>query len=83
MLKMLRLGLCCLFHDVPEIKFRTTTVKYLTKLETEKTGSRLPYVADIVLHNAKMLRKAIEYCNNNGIGCFRINSQIWPVYTHK
>jgi UV DNA damage endonuclease len=34
------------------------------------------------MHNAKMLRKAAEYCVNNKIGCFRVSSRILPLKTH-
>ena len=32
--------------------------------------------------NAEALMAALEFCASNGIGCFRINSQILPLKTH-
>lgn len=75
---MLRLGLCCKFAR-EQIAFRTTTA---TSLRRKSVGERLRYVNDLCLHNAEALRRAIEYCAANGIGAFRINSQIMPVRTH-
>lgn len=75
---MLRLGLCCIFRKAP-IKFRRTTASYLLSL----SGSvRAAHLASICLHNADALYLALNYCANNGIGAFRINSQILPVKTH-
>jgi UV DNA damage endonuclease len=34
------------------------------------------------MHNADALYRALTYCADNGIGAFRINSQILPVKTH-
>ncbi|KHJ48376.1 UV damage endonuclease UvdE [Trichuris suis] len=79
---MIRLGLCCLFNEVP-IHFRTTTVRKLTEIE-KKQGiyDRLKYVSSIVLENALALQQAILYCAQKGIGCFRIGSGLFPCYTH-
>jgi len=75
---MLRLGLCCIFRDQP-IKFRKTTAAYLKRLAP---AARLSYVSEIVTDNAAALQAALGYCRNNGIGAFRINSQILPLKTH-
>ncbi|MEX1012823.1 MAG: UV DNA damage repair endonuclease UvsE [Waddliaceae bacterium] len=77
---MQRVGLCCLFIEEP-ICFRTTTARYLSKIE-EQGSSRLEYLAPIIESNLQNLYLAIQYCANNGIGAFRINSGLLPIYTH-
>ena len=32
--------------------------------------------------NAEALLASLQFCAENGIGCFRINSQILPIKTH-
>lgn len=73
-----RLGLCCVFHSAP-IRFRTTTATSLLRLAQ---GARLEKLAGLCRENAQSLYAAIEFCAANGIGCFRVNSQILPVKTH-
>ena len=75
---MTRWGLCCIFRDAP-IKFRRTTAKYSAKLSTDERMRRL---STICLHNAHSLLEALQFCRRNGIGAFRINSQILPLKTH-
>ncbi len=75
---MLRLGLCCIFMEQP-IKFRRTTAKYLSRFSRQEQLSRL---SGICMDNADNLMKALSYCHGNGIGDFRINSQILPLKTH-
>ncbi len=75
---MIRLGLCCQFITQP-IKFRTATATHLQSLRRPEQLSKL---SALCLANARALLKAIEYCGANDIGCFRINSQFWPVKTH-
>lgn len=75
---MIRLGLCCIFREAP-IKFRRTTAKYLLSLSGTARADRL---AAICMHNADALYRSLEFCARNGIGAFRINSQILPVKTH-
>ncbi len=74
----IRYGLCCVFSTVP-IKFRRTTAKHLLSLPQLKRSARL---SEICLHNAAALEQALDFCRNNAIGAFRINSQILPVKTH-
>lgn len=74
----IRLGLCCLFKEQP-IKFRRTTAAYLSRFSRTDQKNRL---SDICLENAKNLLKALTFCDQNNIGCFRINSQILPLKTH-
>lgn len=74
----LRLGLCCQFAEQP-IKFRTTTVTAMLKLERSQ---RLDRVSELCLINANALMDSIRFCRDNGIGAFRINSQILPIKTH-
>lgn len=75
---MIRLGLCCIFREAP-IKFRRTTAKYVLSLSGK---ARAAHLAAICLHNADALYRSLEFCASNGIGAFRINSQILPVKTH-
>jgi len=75
---MIRLGLCCIFKSEP-IKFRRTTAKYLLSLGQR---GRAAFLADLCRHNADALYRALQFCAANGIGAFRINSQILPVKTH-
>lgn len=75
---MPRLGLCCTFLDEP-IKFRSTTVRYVSTLASRE---RLRFLNELALHNARALGEAVAWCTKNGIGAFRVLSQILPVYTH-
>ena len=75
---MIRWGLCCIFREAP-IKFRRTTAKYSAKLSVDE---RLNHLSNICLHNAASLYEALQFCRLNGIGAFRINSQILPLKTH-
>ena len=73
-----RLGLCCIFRQEP-IKFRRTTAKFLGRLGRPE---QLAALASLCRHNADALSRALRYCSDHGIGDFRINSQILPLYTH-
>ncbi len=75
---MLRLGLCCKFEAEP-IKFFTTTALHAGRLKPAERGVKL---AGLCLANAAALARAIEYCAANGIGSFRVNSQVLPLKTH-
>jgi UV DNA damage endonuclease len=75
---MIRLGLCCIFRDQP-IKFRTTTATAIKRLPREEGRKKL---ADLCAANATALMEALHFCSANGIGCFRVNSQILPLKTH-
>lgn len=75
---MIRLGLCCAFRDQP-IRFGTTTAAAMLRLSQK---DRLSRIAGIIRTNAGMLLNALQFCASNGIGCFRINSQILPLRTH-
>lgn len=75
---MIRLGLCCLFRDQP-IKFVTTTAASIGKM---KRPDALAKLSRLCLVNADALLAALQYCADNGIGCFRVNSQILPIKTH-
>ncbi len=77
-MKYPRLGLCCLFRAQP-IRFRTTTATALLRLSR---SDRLKKLAMLCAENARALLAAFEYCQQNGIGCFRVNSQILPIKTH-
>jgi len=75
---MLRFGLCCIFKEV-DIKFRRTTATYLKKFPRPIQLARL---SEICLFNARSLKQALVFCRDNGIGDFRVNSQILPLKTH-
>ncbi len=75
---MIRLGLCCKFHEAP-IAFKTTTVTALSRLPRSQ---QLDKLSQLALANAESLRLALAYCADRQIGCFRVNSQILPVKTH-
>ncbi len=75
---MLRLGLCCTFMEEP-IKFRQTTVRYASTLAP---STRLQFLNEISLHNARALTDATRWCTEHGIGAFRVSSQLLPLYTH-
>lgn len=74
----MRLGLCCMFRDQP-IKFVTTTVAAIGKM---KRRDALAKLSRLCLENADALMASLHFCAANGIGCFRINSQILPIKTH-
>jgi UV DNA damage endonuclease len=74
----LRLGLCCMFASEP-IKFRTTTATAMLRLGKRE---RLARLAELCRQNAEALMAALEFCSANGIGAFRISSQILPIKTH-
>jgi UV DNA damage endonuclease len=75
---MFRLGLCCAFLEQP-IKFRTTTASSIEKLPRKQALSKL---SELCQSNASALLAALTFCHHQGIGCFRINSQIMPLRTH-
>jgi len=75
---MIRLGLCCIFRDEP-IKFGNTTATAIGKMKRPEALAKLNRLC---LANADALLAALKFCSDNGIGCFRINSQILPIKTH-
>lgn len=75
---MIRFGLCCKFLEEP-IKFYTTTARFCSTLSCKE---RIRKISDLCLKNAVSLMQALRFCAANGIGCFRINSQILPLKTH-
>lgn len=74
----LRLGLCCIFSQQP-IRFRNTTVKATRRMER---GAALKKLSELCFANAEALFASLQFCASNGIGSFRINSQILPLKTH-
>jgi len=74
----LRLGLCCAFAREP-IRFRRTTATWLARLRKRE---RFAFLRELVLDNVAALRSAVDWCAAHGVGAFRINSQLLPVYTH-
>lgn len=75
---MIRFGLCCKFAAA-DIKFPATTAAYAGRLAPAARRARL---AELCRANAAALARALEYCGANGIGSFRVNSQILPLKTH-
>lgn len=75
---MIRLGLCCMFRKQP-IRFRTTTATAVARLSRSEALAKL---ADLCSANADSLLQAFRFCVENGIGGFRILSQILPLKTH-
>lgn len=76
---MVRLGLCCMFREQP-IKFCTTTVTAIARMNRSEALAKL---SRLCLENAQALLKALQFCADHGIGCFRVNSQILPIKTHR
>ncbi|MFO7896689.1 MAG: UV DNA damage repair endonuclease UvsE, partial [Candidatus Cloacimonadales bacterium] len=74
----MRLGLVCLFRQEP-IKFRQTTATHLKK---SPRSQQLAKLTELALHNAESLLQAVQFCAQNGIGSFRVNSKILPLKTH-
>lgn len=75
---MIKLGLCCKWHD-EQIKFRSTTVKKLLSLSPEE---RTEYLKPIIDNNLQALRKSVKRCAELGIGSFRVMSGLFPCSTH-
>ena len=75
---MIRFGLCCIFRDEP-IKFAGTTATAVGRMDR---ADALEKLARLCAANAEALSAALRFCADNGIGCFRINSQILPLKTH-
>jgi UV DNA damage endonuclease len=75
---MVRLGLCCQFVG-QAIAFRRLTATALGRCERAEQLRRL---AAVCRHNAAALGQALAYCESQGIGAFRVNSQILPLCTH-
>lgn len=75
---MIRLGLCCMFRDEP-IKFTNTTATAIGKMNRPDAVAKL---SDLCMANADALLRALRFCVDHGIGCFRVNSQILPFKTH-
>jgi UV DNA damage endonuclease len=75
---MIRFGLCCSFRDQP-IKFGTTTATAVARMKRPEALAKL---SRLCLANADALLQSLQFCAANGIGCFRVNSQILPLKTH-
>lgn len=74
----LALGLCCAFVGEP-IRFRATTAAYVGRL---RPAERTAFLRALALDNARALVRAIDWCEAHGVAAFRVNSQIFPLYTH-
>jgi UV DNA damage endonuclease len=76
---MIRLGLCCTFRNQP-IRFANTTASAIGRMPRRDALGKL---SGLCLQNASALLDALQFCADHGIGCFRINSQILPLKTHR
>ena len=74
----LRLGLCCIFRDQP-IKFVHTTATAVGRMNRSDALAELDRLC---MANAEALLASLRFCAENGIGCFRITSQILSLKTH-
>ena len=75
---MIRLGLCCIFHDVP-IRFRQTTAASLKKMPRREQLQKLSFIC---LENVLSLSEALEWVIANEVGAFRVLSPLFPRITH-
>ena len=75
---MIRFGLCCKFARQP-IRFRAAAAGSSRRLGPAARAEKLALLCSA---NAAALKSAIEYCAANGIGCFRVPSQVLPLKTH-
>ena len=76
---MIRLGLCCTFRNQP-IKFINTTATAAGRMPR---GALLAKLSRLCQTNAEALLASLQFCAESGIGCFRVNSQILPLKTHR
>ena len=67
-------GLCCKFYR-EDIRYRTYTLKNIKSLEIEAGRKK---VMEVIAHNIDALKRSFEYCSKNGIGAFRVSSDIVP-----
>ena len=67
-----------MFRD-QHIKFVTTTATAVARM---KRPDALEKLSKLCMANANALLAALQFCAENGVGCFRINSQILPIKTH-
>lgn len=67
-----------MFRDEP-IKFVMTTATSTSKM---KRPDALAKLSRLCRENADALHAAFQFCSDNGVGCFRMNSQILPIKTH-
>ncbi|MCS7161509.1 MAG: UV DNA damage repair endonuclease UvsE [Gemmatales bacterium] len=75
-----RLGLCCMFVGIADVRFRVTTASALNRLPSAAAWHRICTLAE---HNAITLRRALEHCARLGIRAFRVLSNLLPLATHE
>ena len=75
-----RLGLCCTFRKA-KIAFRTLTAMNLKRRISQGIPA-VTVVSSLIQHNISALLASVEYCSRHHIGCFRITSELFPLYTH-
>lgn len=75
---MQNLGYACInmtLSDVPKSR-KITTNRSMIKRTFEKRGSL--YAGELALQNVRDLRKILQWNHENGIGFFRISSEVFP-----
>lgn len=77
-MRKLRLGLCCIFNELP-IRFRMKQAKYILKFARNE---QLKILSETILENSIALFDAVRACHHEGIGSFRVNSKFFPLKTH-
>lgn len=77
---MIRLGLCCQFSE-ELISFRTATATYVERMKGLGQDDKR-YISDIIVSNVNALQRSIEWCARHEVGCFRITSDLFPLFTH-
>lgn len=75
---MIRLGLCCIFREVP-VRFQQTTAAALKKIGRPE---QLRKVSGLCLNNLDNLLAALQWLLQHEIRAFRVLSPLFPRYTH-
>ncbi len=75
---MIRLGLCCIFRELP-ISFRQTTAAALIRLSRDE---QLDKLSGIISDNLENLELALRWVSSHNIKAFRVLSPLFPRYTH-
>jgi UV DNA damage endonuclease len=71
-----KLGLVCITAS-PQIRFRTITRTNYLRLEPK---ARLEKLRELYASNTAKLLEALDFCFANGIGLYRLTSQLFPMH---
>ena len=71
-----KLGYCCINMTLSESKNKVTTNRGMVKRTFLERG--LDYVSDLALQNVTDLKTILEWNHANGIGMYRMSSDIFP-----